>query len=103
MGKSRVKILNGHAYIYWFFFFIDPFFVCRATAMEVPRRSGKNRSFVGVEADGSSVVVHSVPIAERYFMCHPRAVLQQVHLFSYTYHVFTLPFDGKIFFRQMAT
>ena len=49
-----------------------------ATAMEVPRRSGKNRNFVGVEPDGSSVVVHSVPIAERYFMCHPRAVLQQV-------------------------
>ena len=46
--------------------------------MEVPRRSGKNRKFVGLESDGTSVVVHSLPIAERYFMCHSKAVLQQV-------------------------
>merc|ERR1719225_253454 len=58
--------------------------------MEVPRRAGKNRNFVGVEADGSSVVVHSVPIAERYFMCHPRAVLQQA-----SWHPGS-PFDGHL-------
>ena len=58
--------------------YIPIFFLFRATAMEVPRRSGKNRKFVGLESDGTSVVVHSLPIAERYFMCHSKAVLQQV-------------------------
>jgi nuclear pore complex protein Nup88 len=70
-----------------------------ATAMEVPRRSGKNRKFIGVEADGSSVVVHSVPIAERYFMCHPRAVLQQASWHpgsQFDGHLMTLTSDNTI-------
>ena len=48
-----------------------------ASALEIPRRSGKNRDFIGAESDGS-VVVHTVPIAERFFMCNLRVVLQQV-------------------------
>ena len=73
--------------------------------MEVPRRSGKNRKFVGIESDGTSVVVHSLPIAERYFMCHSKAVLQQVSavfciIFGFSRQIvkcsfYTLCFDEK--------
>ena len=48
-----------------------------ATAVEIPRRSGKKRTFVGIDNDGS-IHVHSVPIAERFFMCNLKIVLQQV-------------------------
>lgn len=53
-----------------------------ATAMEIPRRSGKSRKFIGVESDGS-VVAHSMPIAERFFMCNPKIMLQQVRISRY--------------------
>ena len=48
-----------------------------ATALELPRRTGKMKTFVGVESDGS-VVVHSVAIAERFFLSNPRIILQEV-------------------------
>ena len=48
-----------------------------ATALEIPRRTGKQRQFVGAAQDGS-VVAHTVPIAERFFLCNSKIVLQQV-------------------------
>ena len=48
-----------------------------ATAMEIPRRAGKQRQFIGIDADGN-VVTHTVPIAERFFLSNSKIVLQQV-------------------------
>ena len=47
------------------------------TAMEVPRRGGKQRQFIGIDADGN-VVTHTVPIAERFFLSNSKIVVQQV-------------------------
>ena len=64
--------------------------------MEVPRRSGKNRKFVGLESDGTSVVVHSLPIAERYFMCHSKAVLQQVSGAVFCMNIWIFSLNRKV-------
>ena len=48
-----------------------------ATAVEIPRRSGKTRKFIGTQTDGS-IVVHSVAIGERFFLSNLKIVLQQV-------------------------
>ena len=48
-----------------------------ATALEIPRRAGKQRQFIGIDADGN-VVTHTVPIAERFFLSNSKIVLQQV-------------------------
>ena len=48
-----------------------------ATALEIPRRSGKQRQFVGLDKNGN-VMAHTLSIAERFFMCNPKIILQQV-------------------------
>ena len=53
-----------------------------ATVMEIPRRAGKQRQFIGIDADGN-VVTHTVPIAERFFLSNSKVVLQQVCIFFF--------------------
>ena len=55
-----------------------------ATALEIPRRSGKLRKFVGLDKNGT-VMAHTLPIAERFFMCNPKIMLQQVCIFIFCY------------------
>lgn len=51
-----------------------------ATSLEIPRRSGKQRKFVGLDSKTQSIMAHTLPIAERFFMCNPKIMLQQVLL-----------------------
>jgi nuclear pore complex protein Nup88 len=68
-----------------------------ATALELPRRSGKNRQFVGISGD--NVTCHSIPIAERFFMCNPRIILQQASWHpgsAYDGHLMILSSDNHL-------
>ena len=56
-----------------------------ATALEIPRRAGKQRQFIGIDADGN-VVTHTVPIAERFFLSNSKIVLQQVNLYRASHY-----------------
>ena len=58
-----------------------------ATAMEIPRRAGKQRQFIGIDADGN-VVTHTVPIAERFFLSNSKIVLQQVKTSHFSFSFF---------------
>ena len=70
-----------------------------ATALEIPRRSGKLRKFVGLDKNGT-VMAHTLPIAERFFMCNPKIMLQQVFmLICLLYNVELANFSGDFGFR----